>query len=1070
MTAARGVMHRKRVIALVFSLVFIMLMFGISISAAQSKNIKGSFRGKQVIGVDSLKDSSRGMNQGAAKGKFIDKGDFYILNTGEKKSFLIEENTHFIIYKHKTSPSISRGELQNRFIGDFDIISGHRLKKLVKFKVRQGRKQKDIISALYRADPSIHFISPSLTTKDRGGELAVLPKIIVRINENADPDYAMAELQKHGLAFLSKRPFTDSEFEMNVNGHVDNISRIFEITRTAAELPFIQWAEPDFILSSKRSFLPDDPMFSSQWHLHNTGQNGAAVDADVDAPEGWDIARGVGAVIAIYDGGIDLGHEDLNIWSNPGETGGGKETNGIDDDGNGYIDDYQGWDFNDDDNDPSPEDGPGRFGFKDNHGTAVAGVAGAAGNNSIGVTGSAQGAEIIPVSMNSGACSAFADAMRYAGKHADAVNNSWSITACESNLNSAISDVVNGTITGARRGTKGTPVLFASGNNASGWVKFTLTGFPAGTYTFRWRFSKDINTSHGYDTVWVDDIRWPGGGITDFEGETAGSIPVGFTSGGSATWTVVSNGIHARGASGKSVKAGTITHSQETYLDITRAVGAGDLTFWAWISSEQDYDFFDFYVDGTLYFHFTPGQYGHSNDVGYPASNPDTIVVGASNDGGISGLEERSDYSQFGSTLDVVAPSSGGGQGITTTDRSGNDGYDNSDYYSSFGGTSSATPLAAGIAAVIIADNTALTSAEVRTILREGADKIGPYAYSGGRNDFYGYGRVNLFNSLCPDGDGDGYTVCANDCDDGNPAINPGAAEVCDNADNNCDGTIDENLTQPTTCGAGECADNTGEETCTAGVWGNNTCDPFAGAAAEVCDSLDNNCDGTIDDNLTRPTACGVGECTGNTGAETCTAGVWGNNTCDPFAGAAAEVCDNLDNNCDGSIDEGLQYQLTTSVNPSGTGSINPDCSGGCTYDCLDLAVLNAIEDNGHPFNSWTGCDSPSNNICTMTIEDNENLTAEFDSCEYPAKVLGAAADYYLLLDDALNSASAVDIVESRDYLFTEDITFNNTEAVTFKAGYDCTYSTNTGTTTVNGNMTINNGSITIESGTFELQ
>jgi hypothetical protein len=659
--------------------------------------------------------------------------------------------------------------------------------------------------------------------------------------------------------------------------------------------------------------------------------------------------------------------------------------------------------------------------------------------------------------------------MRYAGKHADVVNNSWSIDACESNLNSAIADVVNGTITGARRGTKGTPVLFASGNNASGWVKFTLTEFTAGTFTFRWRFSKDANTSSGYDTVWVDDIRWPGGDVTDFEDETVGNIPTGFTSGGSASWTVVSDGIHARGASGKSVKAGTITHSQETYLDITRAVGAGDLTFWAWISSEKDSDFFDFYVNGTRYFHYTNGQYGHFNDVGYPASNPDTIAVGASTDGGVSGLEERSYYSQFGTALDVVAPSSGGGQGITTTDRSGNKGYDKSDYYSSFGGTSSATPLIAGIAAVIIADNQVLTSTEVRTILRAGADKIGPYVYSGGRNDFYGYGRVNLFNSLCPDSDSDGYTICANDCNDASPAINPAASEICDNLDNNCNEAIDENLMQPTSCGVGECSGNTGQETCSAGVWGNDTCDPFAGATAETCDNLDNDCDASIDDNLTRATTCGVGECAGNTGTETCTAGIWGNDTCNPLAGATVEICDNVDNNCDGTTDEVLVYQLSTSVNPPSTGTIDPDCSVGCTYDCLDSVVLNANE-NGYPLISWTGCDTPSNDICTMTMDGDKNVTAEFDSCMYPVRVLGTTTDYYSLFQDALSNSSTDNIIESQAYSFSESITFNNAATITLKAGYNCNYSLITGITTIDGDLTINNGLITVESGTLQVR
>jgi len=338
--------------------------------------------------------------------------------------------------------------------------------------------------------------------------------------------------------------------------------------------------------------------------------------------------------------------------------------------------------------------------------------------------------------------------MRYAGKYADVVNNSWGISGCESNLNTAIADVVNGSITGARRGTLGTPVLFASGNNASGWIKFTLTGISAGTHSFQWNYTKNATISSGYDTVWLDDITWPGGAATDFESDIIGTVPSGFTSSKPIEWLVVSDGVHARGASGNSVRAGSIKDRKTTSLYSTRAVGAGTLTFWTWVSSEQGYDFFEFYFNGVMYFQYAPGQYGHDNNVGYPASNPDTIAVGASNDGAISGVEERSYYSQFGSALDVVAPSSGGGQGITTTDRMGAVGYDSLNYISTFGGTSSATPLAAGIVADIISDDPGLTAAEVRFVLRDGAEKIGPYPYPAGRNDHYGYGRVNLVNSV----------------------------------------------------------------------------------------------------------------------------------------------------------------------------------------------------------------------------------------------------------------------------------------------------------------------------------
>ena len=100
------------------------------------------------------------------------------------------------------------------------------------------------------------------------------------------------------------------------------------------------------------------------------------------------------------------------------------------------------------------------------------------------------------------------------------------------------------------------------------------------------------------------------------------------------------------------------------------------------------------------------------------------------------------------------------------------------------------------------------------------------------------------------DQDVDGY--CGDiDCDDNDANIFPGNLEVCDNLDNNCDGSVDENLTQQTLCGIGACAVNTGIETCTAGTWWGDNCDSMIGAAAETCDSVDNDCDGTADEGLT---------------------------------------------------------------------------------------------------------------------------------------------------------------------------------------------------------------------------
>lgn len=144
----------------------------------------------------------------------------------------------------------------------------------------------------------------------------------------------------------------------------------------------IEYAEKNHIFCA--SYTPDDTYFSYQWGLHNTGQSGGTSDADIDAPEAWETFTGSSDIcMAILDTGIDYNHTDLqsNIWNNPGETGGGKETDNTDNDGNGYIDDWRGWDFVNSDNTPMDDNNPYY------HGTHVAGIAGATGDNSTGIVG-----------------------------------------------------------------------------------------------------------------------------------------------------------------------------------------------------------------------------------------------------------------------------------------------------------------------------------------------------------------------------------------------------------------------------------------------------------------------------------------------------------------------------------------------------------------------------------------------------------------------------------------------------------------------------------------------------------
>jgi hypothetical protein len=123
------------------------------------------------------------------------------------------------------------------------------------------------------------------------------------------------------------------------------------------------------------------------------------------------------------------------------------------------------------------------------------------------------------------------------------------------------------------------------------------------------------------------------------------------------------------------------------------------------------------------------------------ALHPDVTAVAASNS-----LDRHSYYSNYGPGITICAPSSGSpGRCIVTTDRHGLAGYSWDDYTDEFGGTSSSTPLAAGLAALVLSVRADLTSAEVREILKETADKIDPAGgqYVDGHSPLYGHGRIN---------------------------------------------------------------------------------------------------------------------------------------------------------------------------------------------------------------------------------------------------------------------------------------------------------------------------------------
>ena len=200
-------------------------------------------------------------------------------------------------------------------------------------------------------------------------------RIVVKFKEGLSSAHVAQLNASQGVAVVDEIPQIGVQILSVPPGEVE-----VKIAAFRAD-PRVEYAEPDYI--ALPAYEPNDPYYSNstQWGPRK-----------IFAPQAWDLSKGDSSVvIAVIDWGVDLQHPDLQgkIWTNAGET----PNNGIDDDGNGYIDDVYGWDFANGDNDPQDDYG---------HGSHVGGIAAAATDNGVGIAGVAFNSSIMAVKVGDG--------------------------------------------------------------------------------------------------------------------------------------------------------------------------------------------------------------------------------------------------------------------------------------------------------------------------------------------------------------------------------------------------------------------------------------------------------------------------------------------------------------------------------------------------------------------------------------------------------------------------------------------------------------------------------------------
>lgn len=523
-------------------------------------------------------------------------------------------------------------------------------------------------------------------------------ELLVTFKDAADTRRAMSLLGRSGAvkAEALRIPAFAQDSELGRTMKVTVEGDLGSKMKAIAALRNVAWVEPNFLVYADG--IPTDPMFDDLWGMNNTGQTGGTADADIDAPEAWDLELGVSSVVVgIIDTGIAYDHPDLaaNMWMNTGEIA----DNGVDDDGNGYVDDVYGINCITGSGDPYDDNG---------HGTHVAGTVAAVMDNGEGVVGVAPGVSLMGLKFlsaeGSGSSDDALECLLYSvNMGADLTNNSWGGGFPSRAMKSAIEQA----------GNRGSLFVAAAGNNGTdndrGPHYPSSYRSPSVLAVANSDHNDALDASSNYGARSVD-IAAPGTGITS-------TVPYSAVSELNAAGMTFAGSPMAYAAYGMA----SAPMSDGGLCDTTDASWSGTVV----LCERGEIAFYDKVINAQSSGAVAVAVY----------NNVEGMLFGTLGEGNSSDIPAIGLSQADGQTL-VASYLGTDGEVVNTFDENGL-GYD------TYTGTSMAAPHVAGAAALLLSIDPDLTPVEIKNILMSTSDK--PAAMAG---TTVSSGRLNVLEAV----------------------------------------------------------------------------------------------------------------------------------------------------------------------------------------------------------------------------------------------------------------------------------------------------------------------------------